>query len=104
MYRSKKRQEEAKKTLKSLRKRETEEDDGNTEEAGTSLLQQPLQPQRVAENGEKGTKAPIHRESHSALIETCKSSREISLSTHRFSKMQGLFINILRERIYTRCF
>lgn len=37
MYRSKKRQEEAKITLKSLRKRETEEDDGNTEEAGTSL-------------------------------------------------------------------
>lgn len=68
------------------------------------LLQQPLQPPRAAENGEKSTKAPIHSESHSALIEKCKSSREISLSTHRFSKMQGIFSNILRERIYTRCF
>lgn len=37
MYRSKKRQEEAKITLKSLRKRETEEDDANAEEASTSL-------------------------------------------------------------------
>lgn len=37
MYRSEKRQEEAKITLKSLRKRETEGDDANTEEAGTSL-------------------------------------------------------------------
>lgn len=50
------------------------------------LLQQPLQALRAAANGEKSTKAPIHSESHSALIEKCKSSREISLSTHHFSK------------------